>query len=426
MSGNKIPRRSFWLDNRLHQTADTTVTLTSERSLLFLCHRIPFPPDKGEKIRAFRILEHLARNFRVHLGFFVDDPNDMQHVDALKPYCAGLKAVPLSPIVAKMRAIGGLLTGQPLSVASFSNAAMQDWVRDVLKTDPPTVVFVYSSAMAQFVMDEPLGAARLIMDFVDVDSDKFRQYAKAARPPMSWVYAYEARKLLEFDRRVARKADASLLVSDAEAALFRDLVPEAATRIHAVSNGIDCEFFSPLHEFPTPFKTAGPHFVFTGTMDYRPNIDAVVWFAKEIFPTIRNKHPAATFTVVGAKPTPQVQNLAAQPNVFVTGRVADVRPYLAYADVVVGPLRMARGIQNKILEGMAMAKPVVTTAQGLEGITAVPGQHVLVADTAADFAAAALKAAEAGSRVLGPAARALMESTYSWQGRLSPLNEHTA
>ena len=180
---------------------------------------------------------------------------------------------------------------------------------------------------------------------------------------------------LAYDREVAARADASLLVSDAEAELFRRLAPESAAKIHAVANGIDCDYFSPAHTFERPFKPAGPAYVFTGTMDYRPNVGAVVWFANEIFPRIRAEQAGATFTIVGSKPAKEVAALENRDGITVTGRVADVRPYLAHADVVVAPMRIARGIQNKILEGMAMAKPVVPATPAPEvpsGANALP------------------------------------------------------
>jgi sugar transferase (PEP-CTERM/EpsH1 system associated) len=395
---------------------------SAARSLLFLCHRIPFPPDKGEKIRAFRILEHLAPRFRISLGCFIDDPQDWVHTASLEPYCADLKCVDLRPQFTKLRALGGLLTGAPLTVASFANAAMGAWVSRHVTREKPDVIFVYSSAMAQFVMDRDLGGARLVMDFVDVDSDKWRQYAAESPPPMKWVYKREAKRLLDFDRAVAARADASLLVSDAEAALFRNLAPAAAEKTHAVANGIDCAYFSPEHRFASPYRGPGPHFVFTGTMDYRPNIDAVVWFANEILPLIRQSVPAATFAVVGSKPSRDVVALAQREGILVTGRVPDVRPYLAHATVVVAPMRLARGVQNKILEGMAMAKPVVTTPQGLEGIDAQPGKHLFLAHTPKSLADAAIVAAGADGPAVGTAARCLMEASYAWPMRLSALD----
>lgn len=281
---------------------------------------------------------------------------------------------------------------------------------------------MYSSAMAQYVLDKDLGGARLVMDFVDVDSDKWRQYATEANGPMRWVYRREARKLLAFDRRVAHRADASIFVSASEAALWRDLAPQSASKTHGVANGIDCRYFSPRHVWSNPFEGTGPHFVFTGTMDYWPNVDAVTWFAASVFPKLRAARPNATFTIVGARPASEVQALQATDGIKVTGRVVDVRPYLAHAHAAVAPMRMARGIQNKILEAMAMAKPVVTTSQGLEGIDAIPERHLLLANNEPEFFRACLRAAEPDAASIGLAARRLMEEAYTWDSRLAGLD----
>jgi sugar transferase (PEP-CTERM/EpsH1 system associated) len=392
-------------------------------NLLFLCHRLPYPPDKGEKIRAFRILRHLARDFRVHLGCFIDDPEDVKHVEAVEALCASLMWLPMSPATVKLKALRGLITGSPLSVASFANATMGAWVAEKLATEKPVIVFVYSSAMAQFVLGRDLGDTKLVMDFVDVDSDKWRQYAEKARIPMKWVYTREARKLLAFDRRVAAQSDAAIFVSDAEADLFRTLSPETAGVTHAMANGIDCEYFAPAPGRSSSPATDGPHIVFTGTMDYWPNVDAVMWFTADILPLIRRERPQATFTIVGSKPTRDVLALGQESHITVTGRVPDVRPYLDGASVVVAPMRMARGIQNKVLEGMAMAKPVVTTQQGLEGIHAEAGRHLLVADTAEDFARAVIDATTPAHSKLGYYARRLMQQSYAWPARLALLDE---
>ena len=299
---------------------------------------------------------------------------------------------------------------------------MGRWVSDVLARETYDAVFVYSSAMAQYVMNQDLRGARLIMDFVDVDSDKWRQYASETKGPMGLIYRREAKRLLAFDRAVAARADAGLFVSDAEAALWRTLAPQAAGKTYGVANGIDCRYFSPRHVWSNPFSGDGPHFVFTGTMDYLPNIDAVTWFAKNVFPHLAAARPGATFTIVGAKPSSDVVALASQAGIHVTGRVADVRPYLAYAHAAVAPMRIARGIQNKILEAMAMAKPVVTTDQGLEGIDAEPERHLLVADTADAFFRACLRAIEPDAAAIGLAARRLMEDSYTWNSRLAGLD----
>lgn len=401
---------------------DAAQTVLDKPALLFLCHRLPYPPDKGEKIRAFRILEHLAQHYSVHLGCFIDDPADIPHVGTVEGHCSGLSWFPRSPKNTKFKALAGLLGGKPLTVASFANGAMRQWVRELIAREKPAAIFVYSSAMAQFIPLEDQSTTRLIMDFVDVDSDKWAQYARTAGFPMNWVYGREARKLLDFDRRIAARADASIFVSDAEADLFRRLSPDTAATTHAIANGVDCEYFSPAHNFANPFSGPGPHLVFTGTMDYRPNIDAVVWFAEDIFPAIRRLRPNATFNIVGAKPSKAVIALGERDGVHVTGRIPDVRSYLAHADAVVAPLRIARGIQNKVLEGMAMAKAVVTTPQGLEGIAATPDQHLLLAETPEDFVNAVLNLNPVTAGALGRAARQLMDERYGWASQLSALD----
>ena len=399
--------------------------------LLFLCQRIPYPPNKGEKIRAFQILRHLARRYRVHLGCFVDDPADFAHVPAVQALCAETHFAALDRGAARRRCLAALAAGRPLSPAYFHDPGLARWTGSLLARSRPSVAFIYSSAMAQYLPAERDGGVlpgRTVMDFVDVDSDKWRQYADR-RPgvlalPARWLYRRESRTLLAFDRQIAARLDVSLFVSEPEAALFRRLAPESAAKTFAVANGIDADTFSPDRAYPRPAELAGPGPVlaFTGTMDYWPNVDAARWFATEILPRIRAARPDARFVVVGANPTAAVRALATRAGVAVTGRVADVRPYLAHADLAVAPIRTARGIQNKVLEGMAMARPVVTTPQALEGIDARPGHELILApDRPAEFADAVLGQL-AQPNGIGPAARRRVVADYSWPARLAALD----
>jgi sugar transferase (PEP-CTERM/EpsH1 system associated) len=236
---------------------------------------------------------------------------------------------------------------------------------------------------------------------------------------MSWVHAREWRQTAKLERRIAHECDWSTFVSQDEADLFASLVPDAAAKIRAVSSGVDHLYFDPSRPVETsPFDTATLNFVFTGTMDYPPNIDAVRWFAEAILPIIRQTRPGAQFHVVGSSPAPEVQMLAETPGVFVTGRVPDVRPYLAHASAGVAPMRIARGIQNKVLEAMAMARPVVVTPDALAGIDAVPGAEVIVAGDAGAFAAGCLAAAGPEGVAIGQAARRRVVADYVWSERL--------
>jgi sugar transferase (PEP-CTERM/EpsH1 system associated) len=393
------------------------------RDLLFLSQRIPFPPDKGDKIRSFHILRHLAENFRVHLGCFVDDPEDWSHVGALEEFCVEVNAAGLGSGSAKLRSLTGLVSGKALTLPYYRDGAFAEWVQKVVHEVRPDATFIFSSAMAQFVLGATPRSRRVIMDFVDVDSDKWRQYAERRRWPMSWVYRRESERLLAFDRRIATVADASVLVSQQEADLFRTLAPESADKIHAISNGIDADFFAPQGPYDDPVPGEGPVFVFTGAMDYWPNVDAVTWFADAILPRIRGRHPAAVFVIVGGRPTPDVVALGARSGIIVTGRVPDVRPYLARADVAVAPIRVARGIQNKVLEAMAMARPVVATPEAYEGITALPGRELVLADGAEAFADAVIRVLDdPDASAMGEAARQRAVTAYAWPAKLAQFD----
>ncbi len=386
--------------------------------LLFLAHRIPFPPDKGDKIRAWHLLEHLAKTHRIHLGAFIDDPDDWRYAEKMRALCASTFLVGIDPRWGKLRALGGLLTGDPLTLPFYRHAGMQQWV-DARLAEGVTRVMAYSSAMARFVMQH--ASARRIMDFVDIDSDKWRQYAATKTWPLSWLYQRESEKLLAWERRVAAEFDASLFVSATEATDFQALAPESAGKVGYFHNGVDAEYFSPERDYPIPYSGAGQTLVFTGAMDYWPNIDAVLWFANEVMPLLRARMPDCQFAIVGSKPSSEVKELAEQADIQVTGRVEDVRPYLAHARVVVAPLRIARGIQNKVLEGMAMAKPVVATSQALEGITAQPGREIFLADDAVAMAAAIQAASNQAG--LGNAARLRVLNDFSWARNLARVDQ---
>jgi sugar transferase (PEP-CTERM/EpsH1 system associated) len=385
------------------------------RELLFLCHRIPYPPNKGDKIRSWNILRHLAERFDVHLACFVDDPEDHQHEAAVRACCAESLFLPLARRPAAFRSTGGLVAGEALTLRYYRDGRLARWVDDLLSRRRLDRAFVFSSSMAQYVMGPPARGVRRVADLVDVDSEKWRQYAERRRWPARAIFGREGRLLLEFERRVGEEFAAVIFVSRQEAELFRRLTPAGTGQVFAVANGVDETYFSPAAAYLNPFPTAVCPIVFVGAMDYWPNVDAARWFATEILPRVPANGPPVGFYVVGANPTPEVTRLARLPGVTVTGRVADVRPFLAHAAAVVAPMRIARGIQNKILEGMAMGRVVVTTSQGLEGIDAEPGRHVRVADDAATFAAAVgMAIAGNDNATFGPRARAQIVARHVW------------
>lgn len=385
--------------------------------ILYLTHRIPFPPNKGDKIRSWHLLRHLAQRYRVHLGTFIDDPNDWQYVDTVKKLCGETHFANLHPRASRVRSLIALAARRPLTLGYYRNYGMQKWVDRVMEEHAIGRVLVFSSAMAQFVTDA--GQARRIIDFVDIDSDKWRQYADKKSWPMNWLYRRESRMLLDYERQVAHEFDASLFVSQAEADLFKQLAPECAEKISFFNNGVDTGYFSPAHEYPAPYPAGEAVMVFTGAMDYWPNIDAVQWFAQEVFPAVRAQNPAACFYIVGSRPAEAVRALAGQPGVHVTGSVPEIRPYLAHASLAVAPLRIARGIQNKVLEAMAMAKPVVVSPQALEGIHASPGSELMLAETAGQFVAAVSALLAQPDKTMGNNARARVEAEYGWASNLA-------
>lgn len=390
--------------------------------LLYLVHRIPYPPNKGDKIRSYHLLKHLAQHYRVHVGAFIDAEEDWQYADALASLAGGeVKLLPLHSRWATLKSAYGLLSGEPLSVPYYGDARMQRWVDTLLAQRPIARALVYSSSMAQYLLRH--AQLRRVIDFVDIDSDKWRQYAEKKSWPMSWIYRREARKLFEYEQKVTQDFAASTFVSEAEAALFKRLAPACADKVFGFSNGVDTDYFSPAHSLPSPYAADESAVVFTGAMDYWANVDAVTWFAQEVWPTLRSTHRAARFYIVGSRPTPAVQALAQQNGIVVTGSVPDTRPYIAHAKLAVAPLRIARGIQNKVLEAMAMAKPTLVTPQALEGIAAVPGREILLANNAVTFVQYIDAVLAGGHPGMGAAARECVLRDFSWAGHLRIIEQ---
>lgn len=387
------------------------------RELLYLTHRMPYPPNKGDKIRSFHLLKYLNQHFRVHLGTFIDDAADWSHVDAVKAYCDETYFAELKPTSSRLRSLSGLVTGQALTLSYYHNERLQLWVNGLLATRPIEQVLIFSSAMAQYV--QTADNLHRVIDFVDIDSDKWNQYAQSKYWPLSWLYRREGRLLLDYEKEIALQFDASLFVTAAESALFQQLAPESASKISYFSNGVDADYFSPERIYPKPYTDSEQALVFTGAMDYWPNVDAVRWFSEEIFPAIFARFPQTRFYIVGSRPSSVVQELAKLPGVIVTGTVADVRPYLAYARLAVAPLRIARGLQNKVLEAMAMAKIVVASPQAAEGIQATSGTEFYIADDRQGYMqiiSAILD--EQPNLAMEHAARARILQDYDWDNNL--------
>ena len=391
--------------------------------ILLLTHRLPYPPNKGDKIRSFNLLEYLAKRHQVFLACPVDDEADLAFVPELERRCAGVLTVRIDGRSRMKAGVQAMLTGTSITVRHFHVPGLQRRIDDFLDSQPIDAVFCFSSPMAEYVFrsrhaNGSLRRARRLIDLIDVDSFKWQQYRERSGIPQRWVYGLEARRLADYERQIAAQFDHLFLVSAQE----RAYMPAGARVDHlqALSNGVDLDYFAPR----TAPRAQPPTVVFTGVMDYWPNVQGVQWFADEVLPRIHATLPAVRFIVVGSKPTDAVRRLAERPGIEVTGFVADVRTYLQSAALCVVPLKIARGLQNKVLEAMAMGKAVVCTPQSLEGIRARVGDDVLVADDADEFARQVVDLLQSPQRAeqIGRNARRCMETGYSWEANLRPLD----
>lgn len=389
--------------------------------ILFLAHRLPYPPNKGDKIRSYHFVRHLARTHEVHIACPIDDPRDLEHVATLRGMVASVTHAPNHGLGTQLRRFLSIPRGLPVSVGNFHCSDLQRRIDALLAERQFDCVFAYSSPMAEYLFRstqrEAGGRIRRVIDFIDVDSAKWADYAARSGGWRSWLYRREALLLAEYESRISREFDAVLLVS----ALERRVLPTEVARdvVHVVPNGVDLDYFSAS----APSGAVPPRIVFTGVMDYLPNVEGVIWFVREIWPLIRARHPTAQFDIVGSRPTPAVRLLASHDGVHVAGFVPDVRSYLSEARVCVAPLLIARGIQNKVLEAMATARPVVCTPQAAEGLDAVRGEHLLVAEDARTFAhnVATLLQSPAEADRVGAAARAWVEEHHPWSRALATL-----
>lgn len=387
-------------------------------SILYLVHRLPYPPNKGDKITSFNLLKYLSKRYKVYLGCFIDDADDWQYLDHVNSFCEDSCVVNLNPKKAKILSVRGLFTGEPLTIPYYRNKQLQNWVDGVVQENEIDSVLIFSGAMAQYVSGKLSHDIRSVLDLEDVDSDKWRLYAKDHQWPMSWLYQRESERLLSFEKAMANEFDVTVFVSKEEADFFKELAPAVSEKIVNRVQGVDSDFFSADLTYENPFSKNSMVLTFTGAMDYWPNINAAIWFAEEIFPKIRAQFEQACFYIVGMNPSEEVLKLAENEAVFVTGGVPDVRPYIAHAALAVVPLQLARGIQNKVLEAMAMEKPILATSNALQGIVESPGFTPLVADDEASLADGAIAILSGTVKQDVKAGRACVLENYNWDTNL--------
>ncbi len=388
--------------------------------ILFLAHRVPFPPDRGDRIRSHHLLKALARFGPVHVGCFGEGDAAAQRAlaDVAASYCVAPRTKPLPLAGAE-----AVLTGEPVSLTAFHSRRLATWVRETIARERIDAIVVFSGQMGQYVPDDFAG--RVVIDLCDVDSAKFESYAAAGE--RVWLNAREARLLAREEERLGQRAHATILISEAEAALYRSrLTAPGKVAVRVIGNGIDAAFFDPAASAPHPALAGqpGPHFTFTGQMDYRPNEQAALWVIEALLPRLRARFPQAMFHVVGRNPTRPLMAHHGMPGVHVWGAVPDVRPFIAAADAVLAPLLIARGVQNKVLEAMAMARPVVLTPEAATGIAATDGAQWLVCPPDPEAMAAriaGLLADRQAAGSIGAAARRFVLDHHGWEAMLSPL-----
>lgn len=396
--------------------------------VLYLAHRIPFPPDRGDKIRSYHLLRAIARFAPVHVACFADNAREMAYQADLVALAQSHMVVRRrkSPVIAGLEA---LFKRQPISLTAFYDAKLAEYVVQTVKDQDIATIFCFSGQMAQYIPADYQG--RVILDLVDVDSMKFESYAKTSRGIMRMVYHREGKQLSHFEHNMADRADVISLVSDNEAKLFCTRMAKDGHkvdgRIQSIANGIDCVRYDPRHVelAAMPDHDGKRDIIFTGQMDYPPNIDAVTRFARDIMPDIAAAVADARFVIAGRNPTDSVRGLDNDKNIVVTGEVEDIRSWLAQAAIAVAPLTIARGVQNKVLEAMAMEKPVVVSPEAATGIKADNGKHFMIAEDNAAFAVLCIDLLRNPRKAqnIGISARRHVQDTMSWQAQLQGLDK---
>ena len=383
--------------------------------IFFVCRRVPFPPDRGDKITTFNEIRHLSTEHEVHVFCLGDGARDLGNIPGLRDYAASVTAVPVGALTIKLRALKALIAGEPLSVAAISEQKLHGAIRRKYDALQPDLIMVHSCNVAQYA--EPFPDVPRIMQFTDLDSLKWGQYAGRSRMPLKLIYAIEQRRLLAYERHIARSFSHSLVCTPTEQRDFERLIP--GVPVSLVGNGVDLDYFLPGGRPKRPGSL-----VFTGVMDYFPNVDAVVWFCNKVLPIIQTQIPEASFIICGSRPTAAVRHLAKRRGVTVTGRVPDTRPYLDGAEVFVAPLRMARGIQNKLLEALAMGLPCVVSSAVSSGT--VPAEDgILAADDLKEFAEHVVRLLRNDEfrAEMARKARVAAETNYRWDTQMECLDQ---
>ncbi|MEP7702666.1 TIGR03087 family PEP-CTERM/XrtA system glycosyltransferase [Paraglaciecola sp. 25GB23A] len=395
-------------------------------NILIISQRVPFPPNKGEKIRTFHQLQYLAKQgHNITLAAPFEESIEIANFKALEDeYCEGVINHKLPHKIFRLPL--ALLTGKALSVANFYSIALQKKIDQFLNQNKIDVILCTASSMAEYVFKSKAllnleNPPKLVMDFMDLDSDKWRQYSQRSKGLMKAVYLREANLISTFELKIAKAFFACFFITDAEKDLFLKQHPQLQN-IHSVENGIDNSIFKPslVHHDHT-----NPIILFTGVMDYPPNIDAVLWFSLHVWPTIIEKWPKAKFIIAGMNPTEKIKDLANLKGIEVTGFVEDIIHYFDQANLFVAPFRIARGVQNKVLQAFACGLPVIASPMGAEGIRCLNGESILLAETPNEFIKQIedLLNSDSHYRFIRENAITVIQQHYSWDSILLPFEQ---
>jgi sugar transferase (PEP-CTERM/EpsH1 system associated) len=383
--------------------------------ILFLTHRVPFPPDKGDRIRTYHTLRFLSKRADVYLAGLADEPVPEHTVQSLRALCREVFVQPLSPRGRWLRAGMSLALGRTASEGAFKARGLSRQIERWCQTAKFAATLASASSMAPYLRARCLRSIPAVVDLVDIDSQKWQDYAEASHGPKSALYRLEARRLRHLEASLAAWAQGLVVVSEAEARLFRSFCAHGSLR--AISNGVDFEYFRPAPQ------QAGQRLIFVGALDYKPNVDGAEWFCTAVWPQLKIRFPEATIQLVGRQPTAAVKKLGEFAGVKVVGGVPDVRPYLREATAVVVPLRLGRGLQNKVLEALAMGRATVASPTALAGVRANPEQHLLMADTPDAWVRQVSRLFESPElrKQLGIQGRTFVEENHDWDRCLAPL-----
>jgi len=386
-------------------------------NILFVCHKVPYPPNKGEKIRAFHIIKYLSKRHKIFLYSLCGNRDDFKHKEKLKEYCHSVNIYRIYPLISFLRIFIYLFTRFPLTFAYFFSYCMNRDIENILKEGSIDAVFSYCSSSAQYTLDTKKGVKKII-DFVDVDSDKWKRFADSVTFPLSLIYTLEAKRLQKWEKKINRTYDALLVTTEKEREKLELIDPSSEGKMRVISNGIDFDHFKPQKK-----EQDKPALIFTGQMDYLPNVDAAIYFYKRILPLIKRDIPDIIFYIVGRSPSPIVRLICKK--AVITGYVDDIRDYFPMASVYVASLQIVLGVKNKVLEAMASGLPVVATKEVLQSIEAIPEKEILIGETPEEFAQKVIELLKDKEKrdFISKNAQQLVRKKYNWITNLSALDE---